>query len=290
MEDFSKWSDERLFEWIERFVIEERERLQDFLSVLSILDSRRAIQKRGFPSAFDYCTKVLGLSSDESYRRITAARATAVRPELLSAMSNGGLTLTAVSKLAPHVEREDAPVLISRAIGKSTRQLEEILAPLTPAQERRDSMRAVAVSSEVVRVDFHFQGSVELRNALDRARELLSHVHPNGGLEDVLMTVLDEYLKRNDPLLVEEGRKPAAPGGARIPAEVRRAVWRRDGGRCRYVGSTGTRCESRVFLELDHIWPRAMGGRDVETNLRLLCRAHNDAERRRILGEGDIPG
>ncbi|WP_397427890.1 HNH endonuclease [Pseudolysinimonas sp.] len=55
------------------------------------------------------------------------------------------------------------------------------------------------------------------------------------------------------------------------------------------MGTTGVRCLSRQFLELDHVKPRALGGGDEASNLRLLCRAHNDSERRRLLGEGGIP-
>lgn len=288
MEDLAVIPDFVLVERLLKHVHEERERLHSFIAWLGELDRRgEHIRQLGYASTFEFCVAHLGLSEDEAFRRIRAARAAVIRPQILSAMSEGKLTLTAVSRLAPHVRRHDAPQIISRAEGRSSRELEELLAPLTLEPHRRDSVRAVAVSPEHVRVDFHFQGSVELRKALDRARELLSHVHPGGGLEDVLLTVLDEYLRRNDPMLVEAGRASAAPGGARVPAAVRRAVWRRDGGRCRYVGVTGMRCESRIFLEIDHILPRAKGGGDVEGNLRLLCRAHNDSERRRILGEGD---
>jgi hypothetical protein len=60
-----------------------------------------------------------------------------------------------------------------------------------------------------------------------------------------------------------------------IPAEVRRQVWGRDGGRCTFVARDGTRCESRWRLELDHVQPWALGGSSTADDLRLRCRAHN---------------
>ena len=55
-----------------------------------------------------------------------------------------------------------------------------------------------------------------------------------------------------------------------IPAPVRRAVWRRDGGCCSYVDPhSGRRCGSRFLLELDHIVPFALGGGAEPGNLRL---------------------
>jgi 5-methylcytosine-specific restriction endonuclease McrA len=60
-----------------------------------------------------------------------------------------------------------------------------------------------------------------------------------------------------------------------IPAEVRREVWRRDGGRCAFVAANGRRCNSRWKLELDHIQPIALGGSSTVDGLRVACRAHN---------------
>jgi hypothetical protein len=57
------------------------------------------------------------------------------------------------------------------------------------------------------------------------------------------------------------------PSGARrepIVEEVRRAVFRRDGGRC-------VSCGSAELLQFDHVIPVAMGGASTPENLQLLC-------------------
>ena len=77
--------------------------------------------------------------------------------------------------------------------------------------------------------------------------------------------------------------RPPAPESSRarrarrhIPAAVRRAVWRRDGGTCCYQDPlTGVTCGSTHLLQIDHIVPVAQGGRDDIANLRLLCAVHN---------------
>ncbi|WP_408629107.1 HNH endonuclease [Anaeromyxobacter terrae] len=69
-----------------------------------------------------------------------------------------------------------------------------------------------------------------------------------------------------------------------IPAIVRRAVWKHDGGRCAWVGPDGRRCNSRWKLELDHIRPVALGGPSTIDNLRLACRAHNLLHAERTFG------
>ncbi|MCB0350287.1 MAG: HNH endonuclease [Bdellovibrionales bacterium] len=61
-----------------------------------------------------------------------------------------------------------------------------------------------------------------------------------------------------------------------VPAAVKRAVWRKAEGSCQYVSSsTGRRCGGQHKLEIEHIQPRAFGGTNDESNLKLFCRAHN---------------
>lgn len=287
-------SNEQLLAKLEGFVEEERERLHSFLAWLGEADRRKLLEDKGYSSTFDYCVRRLKLSEDEAYRRIHAARAAVVRPELLSALADGQLSLTAVSKIAPHVRRPDAADIIARAEGKTAREIEEILAPLRPEPEKRDVVSVVAVSAPTeeapeateLRADFSFRGSMALRQALERISQLLSHKYPKGGIDEVLLEISRDYLERHDPQKGLPGRLAPVKGGSSIPAGIRRAVWARDGARCAYVGTTGVRCLARRFLEMDHVKPRALGGGDSIGNLRLLCRPHNDSERRRILGEG----
>jgi hypothetical protein len=203
MEDPSGLSDERLLSRIEQLAQEERERLPYFLACLGEADRRKLPDKIGYDSTFDYCVRRLKFSEDEAYRRIHAARATTARPELLSALSDGQLSLTAVSKIAPHVRRSDAPEIIARAEGKNIRELKEILAPLCPEPLKRDLIRTISVltpregpdpPSVESRVDFSFRGSIALRKAIERAKELLSNKFPFGGMNDVLLEVVEHYL------------------------------------------------------------------------------------------------
>jgi 5-methylcytosine-specific restriction endonuclease McrA len=67
---------------------------------------------------------------------------------------------------------------------------------------------------------------------------------------------------------------------------VKRAVVKRDGGRCTFVGEDRRRCGRCKLLQFDHVIPVAKGGKTTEENLRLRCRRHNQLEAERVFGEG----
>ena len=76
----------------------------------------------------------------------------------------------------------------------------------------------------------------------------------------------------------EEGplrRATRRPSSRHIPAAVRRAVYERDGGRCRYVDEQGRRCTARDGLEFHHRHPFAYGGDHDPDGMALMCRTHN---------------
>ncbi len=121
--------------------------------------------------------------------------------------------------------------------------------------------------------------SQETHDKLRRAQDLLRHAIPTGDLATIIdraLTLLVGDLERARAAAVEHPRaaRAAAAGSRHIPAAVRRAVWRRDQGRCAFVGKEG-RCVERAFLEFHHVEPHAAGGPASVENIQLRCRAHN---------------
>ena len=95
--------------------------------------------------------------------------------------------------------------------------------------------------------------------------------------------VFAEELLRTRFAVTKAPRKSAdSPSGADVPAAVKRAVYLRDRGQCTYVSKDGRRCESRRFLQFDHILGRAVGGAFTVDNVRLRCGPHNRLEAERL--------
>jgi hypothetical protein len=67
----------------------------------------------------------------------------------------------------------------------------------------------------------------------------------------------------------------AQPRTRSIPAALRRTVWRRDCGRCRYIDGRGRRCNATSNVEFHHKRAFANGGLHDADNVELRCAAHN---------------
>ncbi len=103
-------------------------------------------------------------------------------------------------------------------------------------------------------------------------------------LAAVLEKAVDEKLERLERKSFAKTSTPRkglretdlSPSSRYIPAPVRRAVYERDGGRCRYVDSQGRRCPERGRLEYHHrYYPFALGGDHSPRNTCLMCDTHN---------------
>jgi hypothetical protein len=119
----------------------------------------------------------------------------------------------------------------------------------------------------------------DTHDKLRRAQDLMRHVVPDGDPAVIFDRALDALLDVLEKRKLARTKKPRPPRRARqqsrhVPADVKRKVWARDGGRCTFVGTDG-RCSARSFLELHHIVPYADGGATDAANLTLRCRAHN---------------
>jgi 5-methylcytosine-specific restriction endonuclease McrA len=104
----------------------------------------------------------------------------------------------------------------------------------------------------------------------------------NEGCVSSAKRVSNEARAASDGRAANDGRvtkdRQATNAGRRarsIPAAVRRAVWRRDCGRCRYVDPRGRRCDGTRNVDFHHVVPFAMGGSHTVDNIELRCAAHN---------------
>ncbi|MBI5168278.1 MAG: HNH endonuclease [Candidatus Eisenbacteria bacterium] len=129
----------------------------------------------------------------------------------------------------------------------------------------------------------------ETHALFEELKALLAHVVPTGDMASVLKRALQVAVEQEKKRKFASGvkcRSQRSEATTRaIPDAIKQQVFARDGAACTFVGADGKRCGSTWRLELDHVLPVALGGETSVENLRVLCRAHNQFESERVLGE-----
>jgi hypothetical protein len=143
-----------------------------------------------------------------------------------------------------------------------------------------------------------FTAGAEIHAKVRQAQALLRHQIPSGDLAQIFDRALTVLLRDLTKQKVAATARPRSRrvgavtllgGSRRITAEVKRAVWTRDEGRCAFVAPNGRRCAEVGLLEFHHVVPYANGGSATPPNIELRCRAHNVYEATRIFGQCGAP-
>jgi len=134
-----------------------------------------------------------------------------------------------------------------------------------------------------------FTAGAELRRKLERLQRLMA-----ADLGEVIERAVTEKLERLEAKrygLTKAPRRQPLPGSLPttsrgVPAALKRAVYVRDEGRCRYTDAAGRRCNERDRLQYHHHQiPYALGGPHTLQNICLKCHAHNQYEADRVFGK-----
>ena len=317
---FGQLSYDQLVGEIKRLVGAERCATAELIRGLMEVDARRSYLHLGYSSLFAFCTQALYLSEHAAYGRIEAVRAARKFPVLLDRLTDGSLNLTAVGLLSRYLTQQNHCEVLDAACHKTKRQIEEMVAALAPKPAAPTIIRKVsqgatgslttlvecpaapetatppATPLAVIRplapeaYKIQFTVSRETHDKLRKAQDLLRHTNRTGdpaAIFDRALTLLLEHLEKKRLALTNKPRanSEASARSRHVPAGVKRAVWKRDEGRCAFVGTDG-RCTERALLEFHHVEPFALGGEATVQNIQLRCRAHNAFEADLAFSEG----
>ncbi len=184
----------------------------------------------------------------------------------------------------PQVAQGQSPVVAGPVIEVCT-------SPVHSSAPARIDDPVISVVTPLAPGRFGWQLTVdqETQDLLGDVENLLGHDVPPGQMGAVIKFALraaKEKLEQRKFAQTEQPRRGrhSKVDSRHIPDAVRRAVWKRDGGRCTFTSDTGHRCEERKDVQYDHIDPYAKGGKASIGGIRLLCRAHNQFEAERVFG------
>ncbi len=307
-------SDRELLRRLDELVGKERHGEADLLLHLGEVEARRLYLEEGCSSMYGYCSDVLHFSEGVAAQRIRAARVARRFPILLQRLRHGEIHLAGVSVLATHLTEDNHLELLDRARHRTRNAIEEIVADLAPKPDAPSLVRklpeflpvsalpgagptASAVPSGPAparyerrtpeplgqkRYKIQFTAGRELCDKLREAQALLRQQIPDGELAEIFdraLTLLVEDVKRKKFAQTSRPAKRKQTSGAgpsrHIPAEIKRAVYARDGGSCAFVGRNGRRCRVRDRLEFHHLDPWAIAGSHSVKGIELRCQQHN---------------
>ncbi len=265
------------------------------LEYLCEVDQRRAYASENYSSLFDYLVHGLHYSESQSAERVAAVRLMRQNEEARESIQTGKLTLTSAAQIQRFIQTERkvaekplsperASELIQTCSGKSKREVEKLLfTEASPQTQTAMRERTKLVNDSELEIKMTLNSATQAK--LNRAREL---IHTDT-MAEVFERALDALIEAKEkslgktttkapstlPAKEETAYAPNSQNPRYIPAKFKRIIYSKSKGQCEYVNDQNIRCESRRKVEIDHVIPLSAGGNTEITNLRHLCRNHN---------------
>jgi|GEM_PF-596775 len=281
---------------------------RELLLVLQDISAKKLFIDWGYSSLYDYCRQALKLSEAQAYNFVAVSRQCLKIPALQKAIQSEQINLSRAKRILPVLDVENAAQWIEKAATMDQRQLEREVAAENPVLIERPSLKP----SSATRFTLHTGVSEEIHTDIENALEILSRSSKTS-LEDAVGLAFKVLLDKIAPLrktarqrkrkesaslavtstaaeaksqgaaaneiAVQESPPVPSPSPVSnkryIPAEMKRRIYRRDGGQCRHLNPDGQRCSQRSFLDIHHIHPLSEGGATTLDNLVTVCSGHH---------------
>ena len=315
---FREMSDHELHAYAQ--TLAKRDRDLEALLLVTILEikSRNLQIGCGYSGIADYCERALNMSEDQAWKRSRAATVIGGFPEFLGLFMEDQISISTLAVISAKITQANSEQFFAFVPGKSKRAVEAftrrmgfngVLAPETD-DEVEFSVRIPRSLLDAIEEELHHlrrSRAGAMCSSKDELKRLLLEkacVHrkptpsswpgagageePSASVEPVIESASTSSAKHPEARGPGAGAPQTSNHEMRsryIPAATRRAVQERDGGQCTFVSEDGVRCMAKHYLEMDHRRPYAWGVDHSSSNLRLLCRAHNQSLAEEIMGK-----
>ena len=133
---------EELSRGAEKLVSLQRRNDAALIAHLVEISRRKGHLELGFSSLFEYCQECLRLGDGGAVWRRTQVAGVARRfPRLLEDLDRGRVNLSVLAILAAHLSEENIDELLEEVEGKTTREVKEIVAGISPKPEVKSGVR-----------------------------------------------------------------------------------------------------------------------------------------------------
>ncbi len=185
----------------------------------------RGLHLRGARSLFDYCQRRLGLSQNEAFYRIQAARIARRFPIVFELLERREIHLTALALVRDYIDVSNHAELLTEVAGKTKEQILCLLAQRSPRPDVKSRIRKLRVQAGAVAAGpsatveprsaasyrLQLNMSESLKQKLSLASDLMSHSNPSGDLAVVVERALDLLIDKLRQRRFGQTVRPASP-------------------------------------------------------------------------------
>ncbi len=241
------------------------------------IDKQKLYVELGYNSLFTYCRDHLKYSDQEATLRVNAVRLIKHNRLAEIKLEKNELSLTVASDLFVNMKKynecnetkltvEEKNSLIAKTCNESSR-----------------------VAKKIIQQELKLVPEVKTELKLKKATaERLEKLKEKLGIQDIDLFLNHLMQEKEDSLKKEETTRAQlsqAPKKSRyIPVQTKRKLFKEAHYQCEFRNSNGTRCSSRVHLQVEHIEPYSLGGSNQRENLKILCQTHNHYNAIKIFG------
>ena len=143
LREYLRLPSKELLEHLGRLVGRDRVLTVELVTCIAAVEVRRLYRELGYASMHAYCIATFNMSADMAFRRIHAARAILRFPQILPALADGRLHLTAVVLIAPRLNARSAASLVEAATNKTKVQILAMLAERYPQPDIPTQVREI---------------------------------------------------------------------------------------------------------------------------------------------------
>jgi hypothetical protein len=176
---------------------------------LAELEARR-LHLKAAHSLFEYCQKELGLSQNEAFYRIQAARMARKFPIVFELLERREIHLTAVALIRDYITLENHVELLHEVSGKTKEQILRLLAARAPRPDVKSKLRKLPINARSVAAgptgsleptsaeSYRLQLNIgrELKKKLELLLDLMSHSNPSRDLTVAVERAVDSQIEK----------------------------------------------------------------------------------------------